>query len=128
MNIPSYTKHLSNYPVVGYDGLSLLSPHSPLAMTSYGFVPDFFDSLSPVLLDTGNGKPKLVPHGPITVFNPLNPYEEPVTLTPQRSLLDMLVSTNVTKTYINTALNINVNITGTPAEVDKVMEHLKTLH
>ena len=127
MSLPSYTKHLSDYPVVGYDGLSLLSPHSPIALAQYGFVPGFFDGLSPVLLDTGNGKPKLVPHGPLTIYNPLNPFEEPVTLTPQRSLLDMLVSTNVTKTFINTALNINVNITGSPADVEKVLNHLKTL-
>jgi hypothetical protein len=127
MSLPYYTKHLSDYPVVGYDGLSLLSPHSPIGLTQYSFVPGFFDNFNPILLDTGNGKPKLVPHGPITLYNPLNPFEDAVTLTPQRNLLDMLVSSNVTKTYTNLPLNLSVNITGSPADVDKVIQHLKTL-
>ena len=134
MSIPYYTKHLSTSPVVDYNGLSLLSPYSelsPVAFAQYGFVPGFLDNLAPVLIDTPGTNPRLVPPGPLTLFNPLNPFEEPITLTPSRNtLIDALLTSGianvkVTKTFSNSL--VNVQITGTTSDVDKVMAHLQTL-
>jgi len=128
MSLPSYTKHLSNSPLVSFDGQSLMSPINPLHLIQYGFVPGFLDSLAALLVDTGMGKPKLVPPGPLTLYSPYNPFEEPITVgTPTLSdtLVSLLSTKQVTKTFDNG--KINVTITGSVDDVDKALVHLKSL-
>jgi len=124
MSLPSYTKHLGNSPLVSPDGQSLLSPINPIHLLQYGFVPGFLDNLAPVLVDTGMGKPKLVPPGPLTLYSPYNPFEQPITLTPTYS--DSLLATNqVTRTY-DTG-KVTAILTGLSDDVEKVILHLRSL-
>ena len=127
MDIPSYTKHLANSPLVSFDGQSLLSPVNPVHLLQYGFVPGYLDGLAPVLVDTGVGKPKLVPPGPITLYNPYNPFDQPITVTPNASdsLISLISETRVTRTFDNG--KINVTISGTVDDVEKAFIHLRSL-
>ena len=124
MSLPSYTKHVSNSPIISPDGQSLLSPINPIHLLQYGFVPGFLDNLAPVLVDTGMGKPTLVPPGPLTLYSPYNPFEQPITLTPTYS--DSLLATNqVTRTY-DTG-KVTAILTGLSDDVEKVILHLRSL-
>ena len=127
MSLPSYTKHVSNSPIISPDGQSLLSPINPIHLLQYGFVPGFLDNLAPVLVDTGMGKPTLVPPGPLTLYSPYNPFEQPITLTPtySDSLSSLLATNQVTRTY-DTG-KVTAILTGLSDDVEKVILHLRSL-
>ena len=127
MSLPSYTKHLSNSPLVSFDGQSLMSPINPLHLIQYGFVPGFLDSLAaPILVDTGMGKPTLVPPGPITLYSPYL-HEPPITVTPTYSepLSSLLATNQVTRT-VDTG-KVTAIITGLSENVDKAIVQLRSL-
>jgi len=121
MSFPSYIKHLNNQPVVGFDGLNLLQ---------YSFVPGLLDNLgAPVIVDTGDGKKRLVPPGPITLYNPMNPFEPPVTVSPgfnplTSAMTPMSYTPLITRTINNS--KYNVTITGTEDNVTKVVSLLES--
>jgi hypothetical protein len=146
MSLPSYLKHLVNQPLVGPDGVSILNSiagvgmYNPILstypMTTYKLADSVLNPSMymtgfepPVLLDTGIGKPRLVPPGPITLYNPLNPFQEPITVTPTQNIMTPLspvpILSTITRTY-NSPL-LNVTISGVSDDVQKVIRLLESL-
>lgn len=123
MSFPSYIKHLSDTPIVGSDGLSL----SPIDLIRFAFVPGLLDNLAaPIIVDSGDGKERLVPPGPITLYEPMNPYAPAITVSPSlHSITPTVVGPVVTHTINNS--KFNVTISGSADNVSKVLKVLESL-
>lgn len=123
MSFPSYIKHLSDTPVVGFDGLSL----SPMNLTQYSFVPGILDNLAaPIIVDTGDGKKRIVPPGPITLYEPMNPYAPTVTVSPTlQNITPTVVGPIVTQRVNNS--KFNVTISGPADDVNKIVRMLESI-
>lgn len=128
MKTPSYLRHLENASLVDSQGISFgqnLGYGLNTSLIPFTFAPG-------ILLDNGSGnKPRLVPNAPITLYNPLNPFEEPVTVTPDvlSPTLSVssfnLMSPSITKSFVSPS--INVTITGSSEDVNKVLSLLESL-
>lgn len=128
MKVPSYLRHLESASLVDSQGIPIgqnLGYGLNTVLTPFTFAPG-------ILLDNGSeNKPRLVPNAPITLYNPLNPFEQPVTVTPDvlSPTLSVssfnLMSPSISKNFVSPGLN--VTITGNSDDVNRVLSLLKSL-